>query len=467
MNTKPWGLVAWTHTVFAFMLMTATYAGRALWADGAHFFLQVLDQQTFHVVWPTRVFANGAVELLLVGAVRCGVTNLRVLQLFFGLGCFTIWPISMAICYRLAPRHYWLVLIACGAGYCNAAFMAIGEHIIAHASFWPAFFAAVFVRPLTPFAGSILIASVLVMVGSYESVIFFGPIVGVVCFLRAARRQETGWARTVLFFAGAVSFLGAGFSCYAMRYFAAINSDGFRAGVWKAVIHPSWTLGWTCVWLAALAIGSLGRKFPGYVESQSAVARGLVGLAIAFWGLRPLTAPGTVNPGAQYDERFLNLVVPLGLALIGLVAAKDPEWLASRRRYVVRMAALLLLAQSVWHLSATWQWQGYTNTLRGVLSAARGPVLEDRTLLALPAVQGQSLRFGWFWTSPALSVCVAPNGRVESLIVTPLGLRWPRESFHPFRPETFPNLSRYGVDWQPYIDALAKLPPPYPAASAP
>jgi hypothetical protein len=106
------------------------------------------------------------------------------LQIAFGLGCFWVWPIAMAICHRLAPKHFWLVVLACGTGCLNTEFVAVGQHIFTHALFWPVCFAIIFVRPLTPFAAAVLLGAAIILLKSYETMIFFGPALGsgLLCF---------------------------------------------------------------------------------------------------------------------------------------------------------------------------------------------------------------------------------------------------------------------------------------------
>jgi len=136
--------------VFAAFIVFAIGTVRCLYADGSYYFLRVLEAGTFTEMISSRSYAAYLFQLPVVIAIKLGITHIYWLTLAFGVGCFGSWPISLLFCYRLAPRHFWLVMLACAAGYLNTAFMVVGEHIVAHAFFWPVLFAILFVRPLNP-----------------------------------------------------------------------------------------------------------------------------------------------------------------------------------------------------------------------------------------------------------------------------------------------------------------------------
>src|SRR3954470_9210346 len=189
-------LACWTFGLSVFL---AIFTARCLYGDGAHEFVRVLEKGTFvELIW-VRGFAWDIIQLFLVLAIKFGVTDPRVLRLPFGVGCFLPWPLAMFLCYRLAPTHFWIVVLACAAGYLNAAFLAVGEHIIAHAFFWPALFALLFVRPLTPFAAAVLLGCALILCRSYESVLFLGPPLAGIAWIRGVRGGKAKWQRLVLF----------------------------------------------------------------------------------------------------------------------------------------------------------------------------------------------------------------------------------------------------------------------------
>ncbi len=154
--------------VFLASILYAVLTARALYDDGSYYFMRVLAAGGFTEMLFTRGHAAFLFQLPVVIALKCGVRDLTQLQFAFGLGCFCAWPVALALCRWLAPKHFWMVALACGAGYLNAAFVAVGEHVVAHAFFWPVVFVLLFVRPLTPGAAVVLLLSSVILVRSYN-----------------------------------------------------------------------------------------------------------------------------------------------------------------------------------------------------------------------------------------------------------------------------------------------------------
>lgn len=169
MSQRQPNLMTVAVVIFATWVAVAIFWDRSLYADGAHEFVRVLQAQDFVVLMWSRHFAFYIYEFPLVLAIKCGITNLPLLRLAFGLGCFLPWPLALMFCRWISPENFWLAAAGCAAGYLNAAYMAVGEHILAHAFFWPSLFVVLFARPLKPLAAAILLISATCLLFSYES----------------------------------------------------------------------------------------------------------------------------------------------------------------------------------------------------------------------------------------------------------------------------------------------------------
>jgi hypothetical protein len=118
-----------------------------------------------------------------------------------------------------------------------------------------------------------------------------------------------------------------------------------------------------------------------------------------------------------------------------------------------------LLAQSLWQVSATWQWQRFVGVLRDVLVSRTGYLSLSETPLAPGSIPGQTFHFvgGVFdWDNPCLCIALSPGGHVRMMLHSaPDGYaaRW--QPFDPLNPKTFPDLRRYGVDYSDYEAAIA------------
>jgi hypothetical protein len=454
------GLMCLACCLFTFSIIFEILTVRSLYADGSFNLISDLTHGTFAGFTGVRAIADDIFEFPMLLAMRLGVTNMFWLKMLFGLGRLLPWPVALVLCHRLAPQHFWLAALACGAGYLNAAFVAVGEHIVAHAFFWPAVFALLFVRPLTPFAAVTLLLSATILLESYESLLFLGPLLAAVALWRGFSPDGKSWARLV-YFAAAILFVAA-----AVIALAAISKPsngremgGFRVDALTTLQNPGWTMEWTALWLCLMVGVCVSERFGRLATRPAAVV--ILVCAVVIWGAWPLLKPDGLNPAQQFHARFLDLAVPVALLPVALALVVLPKWFELHRRHLVAFSAALLLAQSLWQISATWQWHGFVRILRGVLVSRTGYISLSTTPLAGP-IAGQSLHFvgGVFdWDNPCLCIAVSPGGRVRAMLHSaPDGYvaRW--QPFDPLDPKTFPNLQRYGVDYSDYIAAIS-VPP--------
>jgi hypothetical protein len=439
-SQKPlnWTLIA--CAVFALFVVFAVLTGRGLYADGSLYFVMVLKAGGFAPIIPCRNFATYVFQLPMVAALKLGVNNIRWLTPFFGVGCFYAWPVAMFLCYRMAPRQFCLVMLACAIGYLNTAFMAVGEHCVAHAFFWPALFAILFVRPLTPFAAASLLLSAIILMRSYESYLFLGPLLAGLLVWRMVRDKERPWRQAVLATAVACFVLAAYFAWEGVTHANVVNYTGFKQGLFEELTTPEWTVRMSFYWVLLM----IGVMFPPIAKVlKLPVAWIFIAPFVLVWGLWPVLQPSQLHPGSQYDCRFLDLLVPLALTPVAVMLAFRPHWLAAQTPDLIRLSAIMLVAQSLWHISATCQWQLTIRSWKNMLAEKTGPIFlpYDRCF--------NDPDFSW--ANPCLSLSVGP-AHVRSMIMPDHPEPW--QPFDPFKPGTFPDLKRYGVDYTDYINAL-------------
>lgn len=446
---------------FALFIFFAVLTARCLYADGSFYFLDLLVAGNFNEIFASRSFAGYLFEFPVVAGLYLGITGIPCLTILFGIGCFCAWPLAMFLCYRMAPQHFWLVMLACAAGYLNAAFMAVGEHIVAHAFFWPVLFAILFVRPLTPFAAASLLASSILLMRSYESLLFLGPVLIALLAWRIISERERPWQRTVL--AGAAVFLiiAVYVAWIGVKYPNVLNPHGlsnFKQGIVTEIIHPGWTVGMSLIW-AVLMLAAMYPPVAWFLKHPAAMISTI--LVVLVWGLYPVLDPRGLHPAIQYDCRFLDLVVPLALTPVAAVLSFRPQWLATRIPDLVRLSAMMLVAQSLWHLSATYQWDRYIGNWKNMLATKTGPIL----LAADTGFNDPELNAA----DPCLSLLIGPPG-VRSIIlpkkhydhcVTMVIQRkrlfwWP---FDPFNPQSFPDLIPYGFTYTDYFAFMDEAKP--------
>jgi hypothetical protein len=442
--------------IFLLSLAYAVVAARSLYDDGTYYFLRVLQAGGFTEMLFSRGHAAYLYQLPVVIALKLGITDLDKLQIAFGIGCFCAWPVAIGLCYRLAPEHLWLVVLACGAAYLNAAFVAVGEHVVTHAFFWPVVFVLLFVRPLTPFAAGTLLVSSVILLRTYESMLFLGPVLAWLAYRRAKAEEKSGprmvclLAATILVLSVPIAVDGTLHPC------TGSNANSFKTGFFSVLLAPGWTISWTAGWILLMLGVCFFPKVQAWVFSRAGMFT--LGGIVLLWGLWPWLAPAQLDPYKQYEARFLNLAVPLVLLVVALQLEHFPVWFAARKKYLVNLSAVLLLAQSLWHIAATDQWRGFLNVLRDLMAARPGVVkLMDTPYGRQPAVGRQATRFVWVMDLRNLCVEISPR-RVQSLVlgnpfIDPETVN--RVLLDAYNPKCLPDrLERYGVDFQPYVRAF-------------
>lgn len=425
---------------FALFIVFAILSARCLYADGSFFLVKILAAQNFVEFSEGRVYSHYLIEFPAVVALALGVNSIPCLTFFYGIGCYCVWPVAMFLCYRMAPQHFWLVMLAGAAGYLNASFMSVGEHIVVHAFFWPALFAILFVRPLTPFAAATLLFSSIILMRSYESMLFLGPVLISLLAWRMVTDKECPWRQAVLGASVVFLILAVYIAWIGVEYPNPAEIYGFKRGLIHQLFDPAWTVKMSAFW----AVVMLGAMHP----AVAAIFRRPVGLIVCalvvlIWGLYPILQPQRLYPAQQFNCRFLNLLVPLALTPVAAILCFRPQWLTAKVPDLVRLSAVMLVAQSLWQLSATYQWERHLSDWRNMLAAESGPLY---------------LRGDWnfnapdfTWANPCQSLLIGPR-RVQALIMPDHPEPW--LPFDPLAPKSLPDLKRYGFTYTDYAAVL-------------
>ena len=453
--------------IFAVWIVSAILSSRCLYADGCHEFIKVLEARGFVSFMWSRHFAFYIFEFPLVLAIKMGITNMHLLRIAFGLGCFLPWPIVLLFCHWITPRYFWVAVVGCAAGYLNAAFMAVGEHILAHAFYWSSLFVIVFARPLTSPAAIILLTSAVCLLFSYESQFLLCLPLAALSLWRIVEeakeqtllfKKEKYSSWMVLLVAAGLFMTASGIGLHAiLRPEIPSNYLGFRANVEAMIYHKGWTLTWTILWGCLTLAVWLSERTWNILRQRNVFA--ILFCAVVVWGTWPLLAPNDFEPARQYDNRVLDLLVPLMLLPVVLILRYRPFWIESKTNHLRQMAAVLLIAQSIWQISATWQWHKDVIRLQSVLSSSHGIVPLHAGILGTSSIESRTQEFDWTW--PCLSIALYPDSHIHSMVCSEFyidppyrGKFW--QPFDPLDAETLPNLTHYNLDFSGYVSSLRK-----------
>jgi hypothetical protein len=429
---------------------------RGLVADGAYYFIVLLERRWPTTIEPSRIFAHALTQWPLVLALKAGITDIPTLRYFHSVGLYYLAPLHLVLCYWIVPRAQrdaliW-PLLSLFAGSMNAWFVAVTESHVMTFLFWPLALFMVYGR----FAETSKLLLFLVLsfatLLSYETMAVQGLLLAGISLWRAkgARTsiEQTVWLSTTgVFLAGVI--IAIYFALYPRQE---ANRAGFVSGIFRFMGTSMADLNYPVLLsVAALALvggcflwGSVKPRLRRHVLTGFGAAATIVAFA-------PVLRPESFRPVQQFQARAWIGFLPVVLGTAMLAARRwGPRPIGFRLGLAV--LAMLAFAQLSWQALAAGQWHGYTTVFRSELAARRGFVSFDSSGLARPQSGIQVIRdLTWEYTVPLLSIALAPSGKVSTIIGVRGDVWWP---FDPMEPCSLPRLERYGVDYSQYLQAL-------------
>ncbi len=441
--------------LFLVTTCVAVAASRGLVADGAFYFIAVLQHP-----WPTtfehgRLAAHALTQWPLVLAVQLGLTDLTALRLIHSFGLFYLGPLHLLLCWWFVPTSetnelFW-PLLALFAGSINASFVAMTEAHVLTWLFWPLVMFLIHgeFRHRLQTAGFTLL--LVASASAYETMALQGLVLAGLAvgrWRRTTTSERWIWAAVAGWF-----MLGAGVGAYfAVNPRSAENRGGFVAGLLRFVGTGRDDLNYPVllsfgVLVLVMLVLLLG-PFRRIVFQTLMGSLTVMGMLVAMW---PIFKPDSLRPVQQFQARAWITLLPVGLALLMLLMRHRVPKPAAFRMALGFLVALGL-TQMTWQTVATAQWYGYTRVFREQLDRHTGFIPYESSELARERIGIQALRnLTWNYTNPLMSIALAPSGQVASIVGVPKGM-W--QLFDPTDPEALPKLGRYGVDYSRYLQSL-------------
>ena len=437
---------------------TAVANDLQLWGDGIWFLIRIASTRTYYFwvanfwtdFYKSRVFTNLMVQTPLVLATHLRVHHLHALSVVFGITLYAHGLIALYLCYLYAaPRWYVLFpLLSLFAGTMNVETYIVTDSHVLVSLFWPILFILLFREQLTRGTLLLLLLLSIPTVVSYESMMFFGVVLAAVCLWRMRKFPRNRGLMAAL---AAWYLIGSGMAVAAVIWpFDPSNKAGFLRGL--EVLYQSNHLG------AKTSIGvlfclALLFAVPSRLRIVQTLVAALGMFAVFYLCLEVFLGHVPTSLNDQISARVLNLIVPLIVTALLLLVRFG--WFKPNRR-ALGLAAIVIgslgIGQSFWTLACIGRWQGMLATLRYELALHEGPIAFEDSIMShgrLGPLQVVDLHATW--PLPLLSVYESEAGVVKSIVVPQANAYLP---FDPLSPATFPNLSRYGITYAPYVEAL-------------
>lgn len=429
-----------------------------LFSDGSWFLIRIASTRSYYFWigdWRNQWFQSRAFTILgeqtpLVLATHLRVHSLHALSVVFGATLYAHALLALYLCYRYAARRWYVLfpLLSFYAGSMNAEAMQISDSHFILSLYWPVLFILLFAEEIRGTTLVLLLVLSFPMILSYESMIVFGLVLAGACAWRWRQRDQHGlMAVLAAWYLGGVAVSVAAF----VWPFDPTNKSGFLRGL-VAVLQSDHLA--AKVSLVVLACTAALLALPPRLRKLQLLFASAGLLAVMYLVSQVLVGHAPLSLETQMPARVLNLLVPFAatLLLIAILSGRiKPD------RTAIGLAAILVgalgLGQAYWTFGYQARWQGMTATLRYELFLHNGPIPYSNSILSRD--QLGTLHFSKLhgvWPLMPLSIYESDHGQVQSLVLPPPGSYLP---FDPLSPASLPDLSRYGVRYDAYIQALA------------
>lgn len=411
---------------------------RGLYADGAYYAAELWRHQGFVIIEPARRTAQLLAQAPVVLAMHLGASSPRAVATAFSLST-NLLPLALtgATLWLLPHRQRaWglyplFVFLAFGM---SASTASIADGVTASAYAWALMMLLLFASG-TAWAGAALLILAVGALRLHEAMSVLGPLLCLAALHRAARTEDRAACLLALLVA-VLLLLGTAQGLWDLRHpRLPANRGAFLADLLG--LRWLWADGapnlMAVIGLAGLAALPFAHRVP------------IRWLSAAFGALALLAWLVPASPAASFAARgnaCLASAPAMALLLWVRHRGGSPPGAAH-----LRLAAFLALALASADAAASWQWQHYTRAVQAVLTTEHGVIpWQDACGRLPPPARATCQRNSWPWTSPLMSLWLAPGGAVRGLIAN--------------RPDTV---------WQPFDPAtlaprLAEEPPPDRAA---
>jgi hypothetical protein len=413
------------------ILLLQIWAGltlRGLYADGAYYVGQILLRHSFAVVEHARSTSQILTQIPAVVLMWLGQDSAHGVAVAFSLAT-NVMPLMLTLaCLVVLPpadRAFGLfpILIFLAASM-SAAFASVADGPTATAYVWLLLLLILF-GPLTRLRlGGILLLAVGTL-RLHEAMAFIGPILGFACLWRCRTTTDRG-SRIVLVLATLLIATGCAIAIHdALHPRIASN----RASLIQDVVSLRWLLiGDGGVNIMALAGLTGVLVMPALLLPPRPRAWAMSAGLLVFAALTVLALTEPPCPAAAFAARD-NACLLTAPAMVLLLLLRGRGWRLPAMSAMVM--AVLGLTVATADATATAGWLSYTSAMRMALTTGHGVVPWRDAVAKLPRRQASALyRYAWPWTTPLMSLWLAPGPAITTIITNPSGVTW-----QPFNPD--------------------------------
>lgn len=427
-------------------LCAAVVVERALYTDGAHFFLGLLRRD---FTWPfaddpkhIRLFVNYLNQIPAAAAIKAGVEDLRTLKLLFGAALFftplAIYIGCFAICHRAKDYRILFFLIAavltCAM---PSEFFIVNQSITTLALCWLLLCYVLLDFRLRALDYFVLVIVFFVLFRAHEGMVFWGPILFCAAAAQLFRLRRRSFLKNRLHICliGLAGLLQAAFVFYwqaghpvdeQTEVFLSYLTNALPDRMWERSGATRISLLTGAAFAASLGGMWLHGKLLGSPRLSKAVLASSWGVAIvcAILSLQVsvllFDEPWQVQPWREKSYRFLinfGSVFWVGMAVVFSWTRMQisPAW----RNLMQFVLAVQLAAGSVWQLGNTKVWAEFQSQSVRIVKAS------EKTFISSCEIEAEfsKIQRSWLlqnidpWAWPAYSIAIQNSKQIFKVVV--------------------------------------------------
>jgi hypothetical protein len=417
----------------------AGIALRGLYADGVFYVARIYAHGAMAIVEPSRWTAQFIMQMPVAAGMALGLDSPRGVALLFSLSTNLVPLLLTAACFWLLPKgQRWFFLLPVFVflgGSMGSAFASVADGATAAAYAWVLFF---FLR-FAPFTGGHAAAILVLSLGVlrlHEAMAYLGPILAATCLRRRALAVGTRYERGLLLVAGLLALSSA----VEVGYIVLPHTPGNRTSFVNDFLSLRWFFATGQGLNVPALLGLLGLAAVALAFWRPLRWFALLGFTIVAAGVSVAVVVGELPaaPAAAFAARnngALLSLLAMGLCLF--LVGHPGRWQASLACPLL-LGATLAFALAIVDFSATRDWRGYIGAFETALRTERGVVPSAQVVRRLPPAQAEAIaRFSWPWTGGLMSLVLAPESKIHTIIASPYTGGW--EPMDPNRPGTWPS----------------------------
>lgn len=420
-----WVLLGIAICSFLGYALDATWHSRALYADGAFFYADILSQfAPFDDSKHIRLLVNAINQWPLVLMLHAGVVDPFFLRLAFNAPLFFGNALCLLLLWGLSTRHHFYVVafwasVSFIATVLPSDIFAINQARLAQGIHWLVLFFALTPKPLVLAEKLLLLALCVVGFRSHESIIFMGPIITLAAWC-AWQRDDTN--RNVRLSLMALGMAWCLFGLYwQLSHPVQSGTAGFLSSIfyWRVsdILFSTLFFGWSLVLLLMWQCRAFILQ-----RQKDMLSRKIVWLYLPVCllvGLTPWWWPQHMFPPGEFAFRFF---IPFGGAALACIAIVDWQWSVSKhldRHVLLVCVASSLIGMSLWQVLSTRHWVSFQQDVKMALAQSHQPLLAADQALDKQSQAHRDIwqRYHWDWALPALSLALSDQAEISAMLM--------------------------------------------------